>query len=629
MAKVKLEEKTLTDIGKAIRTKTGGTSLYLPAEMPSAILGITSPGGTSDATLSSGRQMLSGVTAYAKGIKYTGTMRTYIGQVDGTQGHVGSYTTYSGFYNVTPSTTPQVLSTSNCILLSDIHIASYPSEPATPVLSSLVALSNGSYAPPSGVDGFDSVVVDVAAEVIEPTLSDIEFVSNGTYFASDNNCDGFSVVSVAVPQTSLISSVFTGNGHFTAEEGYAFDDVTVSVPALSIGTLSVSSNGFYYGGQFDAYSEITVEVPEPSMSTLEVTSNGTYAAADLELDGFTDVTVSVPENSATFMHKIISTSGVYIAADDEVSGYSQVTVTVPAPSLSMKTFSEDGVYSASAYGVNGWSRVTVSVASKLKSCHILADGVYRASDYDIVGWKEIVVSVMSGYNVSFIADNAFNGDVTLVSANFPSASTIGNGAFANCVNLETASFPVCETMGHDAFANCVQLSEAYLPQCTNIESWAFAHCSNLQNLTIGTSCSAVGAWAFVGCESLTGVALPNCTAIGSNAFADCSNLSYVDLPKCQVIGSRAFRPIATEYGSVVNIYLPSCTTIYEEAFWHDVRVYLTGDVVVDLKSTDAFPDASSAYQTWDMVYVPESLYDSYLSHSVWRLMSGFIRSIGG
>lgn len=599
MAKVKLEEKTLTDIAKAIRTKTGSTSLFLPAEMPSAILGITSPGGTSDATLSSGWQMLSGVTAYAKGIKYTGTMRTYIGQVDGTQGHVGSYTTYSGFYNVTPSTTPQVLSTSNCILLSGIHIASYPSEPATPVLSSLVALSNGSYSPPSGVDGFDSVVVDVAAEVIEPTLSDIEFVSNGTYYASDNNCDGFSEVSVAVPQTSLISSVFTGNGHFTADEGYAFDDVTVSVPALSIGTLSVSSNGFYYGGQFDAYSEITVEVPEPSMSTLEVTSNGTYAAADLELDGFTDVTVSVPENSATFMHKIISEAGVYNAADDEVDGYSQVTVTASGrePVLSSATFSENGSYSIPV-GYDGFGDVVVNVAPPaVSSKTITANGTYSASSDGVYGYGEVVVNVPQSAslgNVVFTSNGVYQastsgfdgfGQVTVsvdtetqgeirvfadgvyqatdygiagwslitvsVSAGY-NYSFIAENAFREASDIYVANFPMVSSVGASAFYNCENLRDVQLESCTTIGNSAFAYCYNLKTVSLPVL-SSVSAGTFYKCSSLERVELPQAQIVWG-AFYGCTNLSIISIPACSYIGGRF------ESCGLRTIFAPSLTS---------------------------------------------------------------------
>jgi len=77
---------------------------------------------TSDATLSSGAQMLYGITAYASGVKYTGAIQTYSGSVNG---QAGSIPFYSGAYNITPSTTEQILSTSGKVMSDDMVIGSY------------------------------------------------------------------------------------------------------------------------------------------------------------------------------------------------------------------------------------------------------------------------------------------------------------------------------------------------------------------------------------------------------------------------------------------------------------------------------------------------------------------------
>ena len=69
----------LTAVADAIRTK-GGTSapLEYPNGFITAIGNISGGGGTdtSDATLTSGAQMLSPYTAYSKGTKYTGSIAT-------------------------------------------------------------------------------------------------------------------------------------------------------------------------------------------------------------------------------------------------------------------------------------------------------------------------------------------------------------------------------------------------------------------------------------------------------------------------------------------------------------------------------------------------------------------------
>ena len=87
MANVLIEESTMTGIADAIRAKTGGTDLMLPAAMPDEIAGIQTGSGsgsggltmasgeTTSATIDTGLSGISFLALYATGYNSTGLLR--------------------------------------------------------------------------------------------------------------------------------------------------------------------------------------------------------------------------------------------------------------------------------------------------------------------------------------------------------------------------------------------------------------------------------------------------------------------------------------------------------------------------------------------------------------------------
>ena len=101
------------------------------------------------------------------------------------------------------------------------------------------------------------------------------------------------------------------------------DDVTLE-------SLTVTANGNYTPSEgVDGFSDVTVNVPEriPVTESLSATENGTYEPTE-GIDGYDRVTVNVPPTIPDIEPLTVTANGVYTAEGD---GFNPVTVNVAAP----------------------------------------------------------------------------------------------------------------------------------------------------------------------------------------------------------------------------------------------------------------------------------------------------------
>jgi len=114
------------------------------------------------------------------------------------------------------------------------------------------------------------------------------------------------------------------------------------------------------------------------------------------------------------------------------------------------------------------------------------------------------------------------------------------------------------------------------------------------------NCQTISNYAFASCTALTTVSFPVCTGIGSSAFQYCSKLTSANFPVCTYIGSFAFR---------------NCYNL--------LSLYLMGSSLCSLAGTNAFNSTPiSNYTTstggvYGSIYVPASLYSSYITSTNW------------
>ncbi len=254
--------------------------------------------------------------------------------------------------------------------------------------------------------------------------------------------------------------------------------------------------------------------------------------------------------------------------------------------------------------------------------------------------------------VSVVDASAFASCTSLVDVKLPSAETVGVYAFQGCSSLESISMPDASRIREYAFFGCSKLSEVYLPNVSIISSYAFSNCMSLISLNL-PKVTEIGSGAFSNCRGLSYASLPSVTRIGAYAFHYCNSMSFVYMPCVTYIGTEAFAfchlldnvnlpNLSTLQTSAFNaclslktVTLPSVTFIGSYAFSacrNLLSLYLPGSSVPVLSSW-AFnysPIGGSTASTggvYGSIYVPASLYSTYISATNWSIYSSRIASM--
>lgn len=194
-------------------------------------------------------------------------------------------------------------------------------------------------------------------------------------------------------------------------------------------------------------------------------------------------------------------------------------------------------------------------------------------------------------------------------------------AFEGCYNLLSFTAPYTDfsVIKTHLFKDCPQLSSLNVPYVSIVESYAFQSNTNLSMINIPAA-SIIGEYAFNGCVSLWNVTVgPTC--IGSHAFESCINLSYMTGPVRLIsIYEYAFYN-CTSFVSAFNFGVQTLEYIGSHAFDGCLSlksIYLTGlSQPPVLESIDAFDNIDSDY----IIYIPSTIPEQFLNHSVWGLLS--------
>ena len=269
--------------------------------------------------------------------------------------------------------------------------------------------------------------------------------------------------------------------------------------------------------------------------------------------------------------------------------------------------------------------------------------------YDITNYASVSIAIEHADYIK-----KYNDIANFTAFADESATSVRYGAFAYTSNLSSVSFPNVTSIGNYAFAYCYKLRTIYFPKVKSIATYAFQYCSSfnwaLDSTKFPELTGTLNGYTFRGCQYLTGVDLPNVTSLGAQTFSACSRITTVNLPKVTSIGAGAFSylttcsqyslPLLTYVASnaftsnwaLSSITLPKVTTISAYAFRYCSKlmsIYLTGSTVPTLNAS-AFlnmPLSSSVNNVYGSVFVPSSLYATYISATNWVTYKNRIVSI--
>lgn len=233
------------------------------------------------------------------------------------------------------------------------------------------------------------------------TLGTKTIDENGVYNASSDELDGYSEVTVDVPQPSgAISLTYNANGTYSDVdvENYETANIQVDVPVPAVQTQEkevfaqtsqvtvLPDSGKYLSrvivqpqrnlntytpvadtsnndmGIINNYRYVNTQgmITPTGTKEVEYTTNGTHTE-DIKNYENIDIEINVPV-SGDLGSKTIIANGTYQALDDNLDGYDEVTVNVPQnATLGVKNITANGDYYASADSLDGYSRVSVAV----------------------------------------------------------------------------------------------------------------------------------------------------------------------------------------------------------------------------------------------------------------------------
>ena len=479
MAKIFIEESTLSNIGKSIRAKTGRTSKISPLNMPAEIASIQTGDGSSSSPVSSNE-----VTFY----DYDGTIvASYsleevqaLTSLPAGPSHDGL--TFQGWNWSLES----IKAMNRAVNVGAIYTTN---DGKTRIY---ITLGEGRTSPLLGCCPNGTVIVDWGDGTTPDTLtgtstSTIQYTPTHNYTSPGNY-----VISLTVNGTCGFLGDSTYNDHWcllkystTKDTRNNYYQNAVTKIEFGDGVTSIGDSTFS-----DCYSLTSITIPD------SVTSIGKYAFASC----CSLTSLTIPDSITSIGNSTFDTC------------YSLTNITIPDNVTSIGSFAFQNCYSL----------INLTIPDSVTS---IGNEVFN-SCYSLTSLT-IPDSVTSIGNLEFLSC------YSLTSLTIPDGVTsIGDSTFSDCYSLTSITIPDSVTsIGITAFASCCSLTSLTIPYgVINIRQTAFASCYSLTSITIPDSVTSIGSGAFRSCYSLTSLTIPDSvTSIKDSAFGRCYGMAEYHL----------------------------------------------------------------------------------------------------
>ncbi len=412
--------------------------------------------------------------------------------------------------------------------------------------------------------------------------------------------------------SSTALSGYTGHG----ANGEAFQGAY----AIPSGTLSITANGTY---DVASYASANVAVSGgggSSIYTASIYTRAYYNNLDPSLLNYDTFAVTSPSGS------VISNVGEYFTFSS--GDILQVTMSgqIYENMLPLCSLSEIATTSYIAPATD--LRIEVCIDLARAHADFVTDIFEKKANGVFLG---SYIGEYEDSRYTYVKASAFTF-TSITTASFPSATVIQTSAFAHTGHLSKVYFPLVSRFQAYALYNCC-ISEASYSLATSVMSWAFATCQ-LKRVDFPLL-NVISASVFMNNGDLTSVSIPNATTIGSHAFSSCASLPLVSFTKAQTIGISAFFGCTSLSTAIFSYESATGGMLNGSAFskcCNLLSLYLFGGFY-QLSNVNAFTSTPiSNYTTstggvYGSIFVPESLYSSYISATNWTTYSDRIVSL--